>query len=365
MIYGEKIRQARELRRLTQHELAAQIQRHPSAIAHMETGLSNINTEQIQAIAFATGFPVSFFQDERCEDFPEGLLQFRARRSKMTKRDRSEAHRYGQTLFQVYLKLRDRFKVPELRLPCLDGEAPAKAARVTRSALGLSPDTPIKNLTNAIEQVGVVVLGLPVVLHDRDAFSAWSHGTPVICLSAGLKGDRIRFSIAHELGHLVLHSAPKGRVAVMEKEANEFGGELLLPAEALIPEFADGVSFTLLARLKPRWGVAIQTLARRARDLRTISQRQYYGVFEQLTRLGFSRTHEPDKPPIPIEKPRALRQMAERSFGIPVDYQKLASCVNLTPSFAESIMNAYAEGLSPRKPRSTGPILELIRGENV
>ena len=359
MIYGEKIRQARELRRLTQYELAARIDRHPSAVAHMEAGLYAVNAEQAASIAFATAFPIAFFQDDRCEDFPEGSLQFRARRSKMTKRDRSEARRYGQTLFQMYLKLRERFQVPVHRLPRLDAESPERAAQITRSTLGLSPDTPIKNVTNTAEKAGVVVLGLPVALHDRDAFSAWADGCPVICLSAGLKGDRIRFSVAHEIGHLVLHSAPRGRVAVLEKEANRFAAELLLPREALNSEFADGVSFSLMARLKPRWGVSIQTLARRARDLHAISERQYYGVFEQLYRLGFSRANEPNRPPIPIEKPRALRQMVERAFGVPIDYEKLACSLYFTPNFAESIVKMHAEGTTRAVPHIGGTVLEF------
>jgi Zn-dependent peptidase ImmA (M78 family)/DNA-binding XRE family transcriptional regulator len=361
MIYGEKIRQARELRRLTQEELAERIRVHSSAIGLMEIGLLGVNDQTGREIAFATGFPLAFFRDPTNADFPIGSLQFRARKSNTTRRDRAEAHRYGQTLFQVYQKLRARLRMPDLRLPRLETNDVEEAARVTRSALGLSPDLPIKHLTNSVEQSGVVVLALPMRLEGRDAFSLWTDGLPMIAISSGPPGDRVRFSVAHELGHLILHQAPRGSVAEFEKAADRFAAALLLPEDTLREQFAAGVSFTLLASFKPKWGVSIQTLARRARDLGAISERQYYAVFEQMARLGFSRTQEPPNLAIPIERPRALRQMAERVYGIPINYRRMAADVNLTPQLLEGVMAVHAEGSKPQV-RTARSVLQLRRG---
>jgi Zn-dependent peptidase ImmA (M78 family) len=272
--------------------------------------------------------------------------------------DRAEAHRLGQTLFQTYRRMAIRLRLPAPKVPRLDDAEPAEAAALVRSTMGLSPDTPIKHLINSVERLGVVVLGLPTSLPHRDAFSVWAGDMPVIALSAGLPGDRIRFTVAHELGHLALHQSPRGIITALEGAANEFASALLLPMPTIAEELAEGVTLSRLAVLKARWGVSIQTLARKARDLNLLTERQYHGVFEQLARMGYGRKSEPG--PIAVEKPRALRQMAERLYGVPLDYPRFAADSKLPQALLRDIMNAHAEGRAASTP-ATGKLLTMKR----
>jgi Zn-dependent peptidase ImmA (M78 family) len=269
----------------------------------------------------------------------------------MTKKERAQAHRYGQTLFELFLRVRELagVKPTEITIPNAAGESPRRAAGLTRSALGLAPDTPIQNLTNSVERAGVVVLALPVNLDGRDAFSVWVEGVPVIAISDGLPGDRIRYSIAHELGHLVMHRASKGLIKQLEDEANAYASELLVPYEAFLALAQDGVSLTFLGDQKKLWGVSVQTLARRSRDMGELTERQYHAVFEQLARLGIPRKQESDFVPIPREKPRALRQMIERRYGIPINLQRLSKDVHMTPLRLENILMVNAESAKPNQ----------------
>ena len=107
-------------------------------------------------------------------------------------------------------------------------------------------------------------------------------------------------------------------------------------------EITTPVTITSISRLKPRWGVSIQALIRRARDLGMVSQRQYRYLFEQLSTRGW-RMREPSNLDIPVEKPRALRKMIELLYGGPIDYGKLASDVNLTKQFLRESIDAHAE----------------------
>ena len=69
------------------------------------------------------------------------------------------------------------------------------------------------NMTRTLESNGVLVLALPILLVGRYAFSAWvgeQSSTPIIVVPLGVSGDRLRFSLAHELGHLVLHASQRG-----------------------------------------------------------------------------------------------------------------------------------------------------------
>jgi transcriptional regulator with XRE-family HTH domain len=93
MFSGRRIRQARELRRLTQTELARKIGVGQSAIAHVESGFQNPSRSLVTKIAMHTHFPVSFFATDPLTEFPVQSLLFRAKAS-MTKRDAAEASRY-------------------------------------------------------------------------------------------------------------------------------------------------------------------------------------------------------------------------------------------------------------------------------
>ena len=343
MIYGSRLRQVRELRGLTQTELARRLNVNQSAIARIERDEFQPTADLLEKIALQTVFPPAFFRQRSESDFPLGTLLFRSRTA-MTSRERARAHRYAQTLFHVVEQLSRDVKEIPLRLPTID-EEPITAARVTRASLAISPDTPIGNLINVLERSGVIVLALPIDLKKGDAFSLWTGVNaqrPIIAVSRTAFGDRLRWSVAHEAGHLVMHRTPRGNIASVEREADQFAAELLTPTVAMEQEITIPVTITSISRLKPRWGVSIQALIRRARDLDMISQRQYRYLFEQLSARGW-RMREPSNLDIPIEKPRALRKMVELLYGNPVDYENLSSEVHLTKNFLRESIEDHAE----------------------
>ncbi len=119
---------------------------------------------------------------------------------------------------------------PQSNVPRLDpddynGDIERIAALVR--AHWLLPPGPIENLTAAVERAGVIVV------HSTMGGSSVSGVTvvvpgllPVIVLNLDQPADRLRFTLAHELGHLVMHKFPS---PTMEKEANEFASALLMP----------------------------------------------------------------------------------------------------------------------------------------
>jgi len=296
----------------------------------------------LQAIAFQTGFPISFFKQEATPDFPLGSLLFRARAS-MTLREKSEAHQYGKLIFEAVEKMeRHLIKIPS-RLPRL-AEDIVTAAKVTRSALGLRSDTPIQQLIHTLEKNGVLILAIPTPLNGRDAFSVWAGQDllrPVIVIAGESPGDRLRYSVAHELGHLVAHQAIRGGLADIEREADQFAAEFLMPAEGIKRELISPVTLTSLVVLKPRWGVSIQALIRRAFEVEVITYRQYKYLMQQLSSRGW-RLREPANLDVPVERPRAVRKMAEVLYGIPSNYKKLATDLRLPRQLVREMMEAHA-----------------------
>jgi Zn-dependent peptidase ImmA (M78 family)/transcriptional regulator with XRE-family HTH domain len=353
MIYGERIRQVREYHGLKQIALANLLGVDQSTVARIEAGELTPSEQHLLAIALRTGFPVSFFRKPPGPEFPLGSLLFRAHAS-ATATQKAEAHRRGQVWHEVTHFMLSKVRAIPVTLPRLTGMNPAEAARRTRSALGLSPDTAVGNLVHVLEKAGVLIIALPNHFDYIDAFSAWTgeeERRPVILISTGKPGERLRMSIAHDTGHLVLHSASPGMPKDIEDEGFAFAGELLLPAKAMHEQMIRPVTLTTLARLKARWGVSIQALIQRALALNIITYRQRSYLFEQLSAQQW-RVAEPVF--VPVEKPRAVRKMAEVLYpGSPIDYKKLATDVSLNPQLVKELLDAHATKTElPRRRRA-------------
>lgn len=211
-------------------------------------------------------------------------------------------------------------------------------------SLGLSPSAPIPRLIRTLEKAGVWVLPLPN-LEGRDAFCGWApfngYDIPVISLSTGRPGDRLRFSVAHELAHLVMHKQlPLKAVSEIEDEADVFAAEFLMPAEAIYRDLLPPLTLTSVARLKPKWGVSMQALMVRAKSLDLISQRQYRYLFQQLTARGW-RDAEPSNLDVSIEKPRLIAKMAEVAYGSAA-VTKIAAAMHLSQVAVQDILSHFA-----------------------
>jgi len=349
MIYGERVRQARELCGLTQRELAKSVGVNQSAIAHIENGRNTPSQEVLHSIAAQTGFLPPFFENDPVQDFSAGSLAYRSRAS-LSAREEAQAYQCARTMVEQARTMVRRLHVPDLRLPRLSDD-PITAARVTRASLVLSPDKPIRSLANALERNGVFILRLPYPFRKLDAFSVWAEvdvERPVIVVSCNKPMDRLRFSVAHEMGHLVMHTALKGRVREAEKDADRFAAEFLLPESAMRRELDTPVTLTRVAMLKPRWGVSMQALIVRAYELGTITNRQYRYLFEQLSARGW-RTREPGNLDLPDERPQLFAKMIERCYGDPSETmpESYARDMHLTVKRAMEFVNTHMDEQHP------------------
>jgi Zn-dependent peptidase ImmA (M78 family)/DNA-binding XRE family transcriptional regulator len=347
---GERIKQAREIQEISQSELAEKVGVDQSFLSYVESGLREPSAELLQKIAIATGFPSSFFRRDAGPEFPLGSLLFR-RRESLASSERDALRQTGRLAYEVFDEMAAKFKELPINIPRLQNAEPEEAARVTRTALGISPETPINHLINRLERNGVFVLLLPLTLQRADGFSVWADSEPrrpVIVLTGGWPGDRQRFSVAHELGHLVLHGAPNRAPSLLDDEADRFAAELLLPGEVLSNELKPPLTLTLLAELKSKWGTSIQVLARRAESLGVISEGQRKYTERKLVFKGWMRD-EPVR--IEPEKPRLFRKMAESLYGFPTRAETIASDFSCPAKLVEEILAAHASKEDVMQPR--------------
>ncbi len=154
-------------------------------------------------------------------------------------------------------------------------------ARTLRKQWRLGLD-PIPQLIEVLEDCGARVF-LADVEEDIDGLSSWANGSiPVIVVKREQPTDRLRFSIAHELGHLVLdvHDSLK-----VEKAANRFAAAFLVPMESAVQELGQSrnrLSLAELMALRQKYGLSVQGWILRARDLGIISASYAVSIIARL-----------------------------------------------------------------------------------
>jgi Zn-dependent peptidase ImmA (M78 family) len=145
---------------------------------------------------------------------------------------------------------------------------------------------------------------------ELDAVTQWIDGDPPLFLiNTHAPADRFRFSLAHELGHVIMHDEP-GPTPLQERQADEFASEFLLPADAIRAELKRGrLDLPRLLALKHRWGVSMAALLRRASTLGVITDWQYRNLMVEMSALGY-RTQEPSD--LVRENPRFIPELVAR-----------------------------------------------------
>jgi Zn-dependent peptidase ImmA (M78 family) len=129
---------------------------------------------------------------------------------------------------------------------------------------------------------------------------------PCIFLNKDSPADRMRFSLAHELGHIIMHRIPTDDV---EDEANAFAAEFLVPEQQLRRDLIGSrITLERLARLKARWKVSMQFLLFQAEVIGHISRYQSQYLWKQISRLGW-RTREPAETDFSHEEPKLFPEI--------------------------------------------------------
>jgi Zn-dependent peptidase ImmA (M78 family) len=180
---------------------------------------------------------------------------------------------------------------------------PEKAADMLRLAWQI-PRGPIFDLCGTVERHGCLVIHNDFNLPDMDALYQKTRGVPPIFWVNSTKPlDRVRLSIAHELGHLVLHEEEPVDEKLAEDQANAFGAAFLMPRADFRSECPSRLGIPQLVEMKRRWRCSMQAIIRRAYDVNRIDARQYKNLMIRFSKEGW-RKQEPY--PITGESPRML-----------------------------------------------------------
>jgi hypothetical protein len=208
-----------------------------------------------------------FYLAETKRDFGSGCVYHRRRQSATETKLRQLLALVNLRRIQIKQLLGSVNPKNEYSFEYLDlDEHHGDAGRVAQAlrALWSIPPGPVQSVIRVIENAGGIVLRCDFGTDRVDALSQWLPGLPPIFLmNDRISPDRMRWTLIHEVDHIVMHRFPTDR---MEKEADEFAAEFLMPAREIKPHLAN-VTLPKLASLKPYWRVAMSALLRRASDL--------------------------------------------------------------------------------------------------
>ena len=294
-----RIRCARETAGLSKVELARLLSVDPRTVTNYET--EGAPQSKITALAESLGVMPSFFtvhpSDPAIEDLAETQVWFRSMR-KSTARQRKSAVGHGKSALLLFHWIENHFKLPHNDLPMEDTAQmpPRSSALMLRGDWGYG-ENPLPGMISLAESHGIRVFSLPSVGKEVDAFSFVFAGQPYIAVDAHKTPERVRFDIAHEIGHLVMHEASMSELDAgtrdIEKEAHDFASNLLMPerrVRALIPHHA---VIDDIFKAKKYFGVAAMAMAYRAHALERLTDWEYRSMCSQLTSMGY-RTAEPE-----------------------------------------------------------------------
>lgn len=276
-----RLTQARQLAGMTKKDIAAELGVTPAAVGQYETGVTRPRPDVLLCLADVLGVPVAFFATGR----PHALLDasgihFQSLRStRVYQRDKAVA--FASQMWELTHALERRVQLPLVDLPGFSGgevtvtdempRDPVRAAQTLRGCWGLGSG-PIPHLVRLLESRGIVVGMLPFERGEATRIAAFSTSRlprPLIVLTPDRADDVYwyRFSAAHELGHLILHSDTAPGDVRHEREADAFAAEFLTPRASIAPALPAQVDFTVLARLQTAWGVSVTSLLYRCREL--------------------------------------------------------------------------------------------------
>ena len=292
---GQMLRIARQRRGLLQHEAAKRLALDSSFLSRIENKLVEVKDEVVARASKVYNFPKQFFeQTDPIYGPPVSVHPMWRRKADVPARELESVVAELNIRVMHLRRLLEGADVEHTSdLPKLDiseyGSA-EKIASVVRAHWRL-PSGPLNDLTRCVERAGVIVAHSDLSNASISGVTFSVPGMkPLIVLNSDMPADRMRFTLAHELGHLVMHRFPN---ADMEREANDFATAILTPAADLKPYLIGRkVDLALLASLKPEWRVSMASLLMTARKIGAVSQNQSVYLWKQLSSRGM-RLREP------------------------------------------------------------------------
>lgn len=311
---------AREARGLSQEELAEKMGIKQGTLSKIENGWHDA-TEYLSRFCDSLNFPQAFFE-QGGRRF-EINAHFYRKKITIPKKDLSQSKAFINILKMNIDKLLMSVEIPIENLPKWDVSqmgSPTLYAKYLREYWRI-PKGKLENLTAILEKNGILILHVDFGTPHLDGLSIYTESNQaVLFLNKILPGDRMRFTLAHELGHLGMHFAQM--IATdrdVEQEAMEFASELLVPSDEIMP-YLSKLDLEKLADLKRYWRISMAAILYKAQKLKLIKENTARYLWTQFRKLNY-HVQEPIELAIPVEQPTLIKEIID-TFLNELEYSK-------------------------------------------
>lgn len=297
---GERLKRARDAAGLSMEKLGREVGVSANMIKKYEHNVSTPSSGIIIRLATALNVRPEYFFRTATVKLSRPAFRKRARTPrKLLKKIEADVLDQVERWYEL-INLWPRFPLERFGAPdnvpdsIQNLDQAEEVAEILRRDWKLGLD-PIPSVIDLLESHGILVLIIDVANDSYfDGLQAMVEYTPVVVVSSRWPGDRQRFTLAHELGHLLFDDRLADTIDV-ERACNRFAGALLLPREAArerIGHKRRGLEPQELYALKQEYGLSMGAVVFRAADLGIISQVTRRQLFVTLGRRGW-RTREP------------------------------------------------------------------------
>ena len=349
-VNGKQIQLARESREITQTQLAKMITNlSQSNLSKMEVNKLPIPLDTLRNIASALQYPLSFFY-KQTQQTPMGAFYFRKRMSLLKTTIRTiEAKRdiirmgVDELLRSVVVK---DCTLPQIRVT--ENMSPSDIARRIRAYFKV-PKGPVGNFIEIIENAGIIVYEMDLNSDKFMGFSIYTDaGQPIIFINKNMPNDRKRFTLGHELGHMVMHIAfdLDDDDKTIEAQADEFSSEFSMPYLDCYFDIQN-LKIRDLDHLKSYWKLSKAAILRRAFTAKVIVENRYKYYMIELSRMGERKF---EKGYVDLDQPTLLSQMIDMHLSaLHYSQEELADLLGLTiHDYNDLFLGSPKKGLSIR-----------------
>jgi Zn-dependent peptidase ImmA (M78 family) len=301
---GDVLETLRRARGLTQDELCAAAGVTQAALSRYENDQRMPDDEVLARLAEALGVSTRFLTRDHAVRgalaVDAHMRRQRAAKASLWRRLEARLNAHRLHISQLF---EDVSMQAEQSVPTFDpiDTAPDQAALLVRAQWRM-PVGPVRHLVRWLEAAGCVIFEEDFGTARVAGLSQWIGDHPVMLINQVAPVDRKRWTLAHELGHLVLHNGLASRET--EREADEFAAEFLMPAHVIKPDLRP-VTLGRMRDLKLVWSVSMQALCERSYSLNLLSAADRTRFYKAMSSRGW-RTAEPDSDQLAPEEPRLV-----------------------------------------------------------
>lgn len=338
LFLGNNLRLARLFKDLTLNDVANELGITRQYVSKWETSQAIPNENQITDLSRVLNVDTSFFHSLDPKQVSDHQFHFRKlRTTKVRTKDLTVA--LGDIFRRLAEYIDHRLELPIPNFPSIEIHSDAdieKAAELCRKHwhLGLGP---IDNMTRVAENAGALITDFDGISNEVDALSIDTSRPIIVRNKVKTSPGRLRFDIAHEVGHFVMHEGKLTGDKKTESEANGFASAFLLPRSSFLNDFPvmERINWKHIAEIKRTYKVSKAAILYRAKQLGRISDKQYVGAVIRL------RKHEGK-----IEKDDYLIEPIEQPEMIHNAMTLLKSHMNLSVREIESDLGLGPDSLS-------------------